>query len=801
MSSSSRNKYFLGGDLQEPCAVLVTTHSNYSKHSTEEKKQQLERVGRNINNNYSYNSSNSNSSNHHRGRSAFKPIDSTSARTSSTTRTATTATSAGSTSVRSSQGSSISASVSASVPVDAHDLYEYEHQSSSQNSLSDCDHDVHDHHQQQQDPKSISALESLVRQPKPAQTTEMKKKRTPAYANIEVVLEDHDDYKKEEKTAAPDAVDSNITTFPRRRSFRPKGKKEKSAISTDNQQQRHTPSLTDVTTTSSKSGSTSSRTIARFRMLNCFAAAGGRQQHRQDEYGYQDFNCSDSDAYGEGNSLAASNSITVSSADSSGRRTTSTSRRGRTTGNNYLLANPLKEEDETEEIDTNDESTTSTAYHEEFLKLSVTDIEEELERRDTLVNLPELQPPLPKQEEEEEYCHSQHQNQSVSSPPPSTREEKSSASPSEHDLLLTTHVEIPSKEESPIDKQQQRRYKIAAPSFLRRKQKQPKSPFSSSVISSLTEDAYPKKEHQKEEPWIDPQQQQQQQKEKSAVVLSTHGGNVRWEIPFTSSVSAINPGSHHSNAADINISATSISATSLSTANTPLSATGPAVIISGSNNEGFEQRISATTSVVQGVTTPERPFTTVTKVKRSSSTQIPRHRPAPADYSIATPTSYSNNGSSYYNAIGRRRKDGDEDDYYSLGFNSVQTGNSATTGNNNSISNSSSTTASVVNVAEMVARSRSLRQKQQHAEATRIVPRCHFCGMDHWIYNCPHMNLIDEQYWCTNLIGDTDADTDDYTTGTGTVTAVNDDDTTQMLTRNSNLRCNTGGVLNCFKNE
>eukprot|EP00532_Pseudo-nitzschia_australis_P015251 CAMPEP_0168274256 /NCGR_PEP_ID=MMETSP0141_2-20121125/17192_1 /TAXON_ID=44445 /ORGANISM="Pseudo-nitzschia australis, Strain 10249 10 AB" /LENGTH=469 /DNA_ID=CAMNT_0008215813 /DNA_START=47 /DNA_END=1452 /DNA_ORIENTATION=- len=467
-SSSSRNKYFLGCDLQQRCATLVPTHSNYSKRSTEQKKQQLERVDRSINNNYSYNSG---SSNHHRGRSASKPRDSTSS--SSTTRTATTATSAGATLVASSQGSSISASASVSARVDAYDLYEHEHKSGSQSSPSDCDHDVHDHHQQQQDPKSISALESLVRQPKSVQSIETKKKKTPTYANIEVVLDDDDDDDdKEEKTAA---VGSNPTSFALRRSFYRKDKKKKSATNIDsrpknNQQQRHTHSLTNVTITSSKSGSASS-TIARLKMLNCFAAAGGRQQLRQDGYGYQDFNCSDSDAYGEGNSLAASNVMAVSSADSPGRRTTTISRstsRGRTTRNNDLLTNPLEEEDKTEEIDTNDESTTSTAYHEEFLKLSVTDIEEELERRDTLINLPEQSPFLKQRRDEAEYCHSQHQNQSVS-PPQQTREEKSSASPSGHDMLLTTHVEIPSKEESPVDKQRsQGRYKMAAPSFLRR---------------------------------------------------------------------------------------------------------------------------------------------------------------------------------------------------------------------------------------------------------------------------------------------------------------------------------------------
>jgi hypothetical protein len=50
---------------------------------------------------------------------------------------------------------------------------------------------------------------------------------------------------------------------------------------------------------------------------------------------------------------------------------------------------------------------------------------------------------------------------------------------------------------------------------------------------------------------------------------------------------------------------------------------------------------------------------------------------------------------------------------------------------------SSTTTTSVINLA-------GLKEQMHPRPPKNLGPRCHFCGGDHWIYNCPHMDESEE---------------------------------------------------------
>ncbi|VEU36414.1 unnamed protein product [Pseudo-nitzschia multistriata] len=562
-----------------------------------------------------------------------------------------------------------------------------------------------------------------------------KEKNSPVRLSIEVVLDEH-----RKKMKARDQSEAGNRGASRRQSSHGKGmtKDEETALA----RYTHSPKQQDT--------SPSGFAMGRLKMLNCFLMNEEKQQNDADCFGSAfpgqpdryDFISNDADTYGEGNSLAASISVAEASPSSSKR---STRRRWRRLKKN----NPRK--NNADEIVTGgtkadeDESKASPTQNKENFKLSVTDIQEELERRDTLADLPEKHFLLCEQRQQQPV-----QSQSLPSSQTSEKE-KSSTSPLKDVLLLT---------------------KNESPSSSLKKPKELKSlpPSSSSVISSLTMDTDLRRHD-------DAQLQQQKNKGITQAQLER-------EHKFRSE-----------------------STTS----------TEPSVIITGSNKEGFQQRISETTSVVQCGTTSWRSSQSKTKkssarrkskgmnrnlgqhstdsaawmihhILGGSETNAMARRPTrksfpvnPDDYSTATPTS---------NGTG---------DYSTAYDKSVLTGNSGT----NSVS--SNTTTSLVNVAEMVARRRQLRKE---AEGVQIVPRCHFCGGGHWIYNCPHMNAVDERYWCNNLLGDeSDTEIDDSTIGTRTTSAgfeIGDDDgevTTQMLMVNPNFRCNTDSALNCFKSE
>jgi hypothetical protein len=116
-----------------------------------------------------------------------------------------------------------------------------------------------------------------------------------------------------------------------------------------------------------------------------------------------------------------------------------------------------------------------------------------------------------------------------------------------------------------------------------------------------------------------------------------------------------------------------------------------------------QQRISVTTSVIQGVVTPPRGAVSTSWMKGRQQVVSKR---------------------GLYNNC--------NDEQSSIAYHSVATGSTTAAG-----AASSQTTTSVVNLAS---EQQQQKQLQQHAKTMKIGPRCHLCGGGHWIYNCPHMN-------------------------------------------------------------
>eukprot|EP00533_Pseudo-nitzschia_delicatissima_P000109 CAMPEP_0116090390 /NCGR_PEP_ID=MMETSP0327-20121206/6951_1 /TAXON_ID=44447 /ORGANISM="Pseudo-nitzschia delicatissima, Strain B596" /LENGTH=563 /DNA_ID=CAMNT_0003581681 /DNA_START=171 /DNA_END=1862 /DNA_ORIENTATION=- len=155
-----------------------------------------------------------------------------------------------------------------------------------------------------------------------------------------------------------------------------------------------------------------------------------------------------------------------------------------------------------------------------------------------------------------------------------------------------------------------------------------------------------------------------------------------------------------------------------------------------------EQRISATTSVVQGVVTPPR---------GAGSKSL-----------MTKPSSKEHNGDGSFQEPSLN---------YTIHSESPM----------NNTSRTSQTTTSVVNLA----RERQQYEQQQQpgmipkVQQQTIGPRCHFCGGPHWIYNCPHMDESSEgrrkrrEGYVVN-----DETSADMTTATGT----SSDSTTSSLT-------------------
>eukprot|EP00531_Pseudo-nitzschia_arenysensis_P018372 CAMPEP_0116140400 /NCGR_PEP_ID=MMETSP0329-20121206/13823_1 /TAXON_ID=697910 /ORGANISM="Pseudo-nitzschia arenysensis, Strain B593" /LENGTH=564 /DNA_ID=CAMNT_0003635503 /DNA_START=172 /DNA_END=1863 /DNA_ORIENTATION=- len=131
--------------------------------------------------------------------------------------------------------------------------------------------------------------------------------------------------------------------------------------------------------------------------------------------------------------------------------------------------------------------------------------------------------------------------------------------------------------------------------------------------------------------------------------------------------------------------------------NSPIQAQG--------ENQRQEQRISATTSVVQGVVTPPRGAGSKSLTAKSSSSKP-------------------------------HRRDGESYEEPSITY----TYHSGSTMNN--ASSTSQTTTSVVNLARQQQQQQQQYMQRQSSKGSKqtIGPRCHFCGGSHWIYNCPHMD-------------------------------------------------------------
>lgn len=155
-----------------------------------------------------------------------------------------------------------------------------------------------------------------------------------------------------------------------------------------------------------------------------------------------------------------------------------------------------------------------------------------------------------------------------------------------------------------------------------------------------------------------------------------------------------------------------------------------------------QQRISATTSVVQGVVTPPRGAGSNSLMTKPSSKE---HK---GDGSFQEPSlNYTIHSQSPMNNTSR----------------------------------TSQTTTSVVNLAR---ERQEYEQQQQPGKIPKVPqqtigPRCHFCGGPHWIYNCPHMDESSEgrrkrrEGYVVN-----DETSADMTTTTGT----SSDSTTSSLT-------------------